>query len=94
MINDVRAEYLGHINDYKASGLSIKKYCAQHGLAAHKFIYYKNCERKKPKSSKSSSSFAEVVLDPPTKTKQSSEHGYYVDPLWLAQFVDKLLKSR
>jgi len=95
MSKNVRAEYLPHIINYKKSGLSIRKYCELHDLKEHKFIYYRGCELKKSKPQQSTSKFAQVVVEPePQSSPPTKDHGYYVDPVWLAQFVDKLLSSR
>lgn len=88
-VNPLRDKYLAHIEKQKTSGLSIKKYCELNNLVEHKLSYYRSYKLgSKVKSPKSS--FAKVQIKPkplhPNKNK--------IDPVWLAEFINKLLISK
>ena len=95
-----RNEYLNHINMQKTSTLSIVKYCKQHNLDPNKFYYYKSYRQaaSKPKL-KTDDNFTQVKIKPelnklilPCEKEQLKLEA--IDPVWLAQFVSNLKRSR
>jgi len=87
--NPIRDEYLAHIEKQKASGLSIKKYCEVNNLVEHKLSYYRSYPLKAKKEDKSQA-FAQVKIKPPVVTKAVNK----IDPIWLAEFLNKLLDKK
>ncbi|PIP91541.1 MAG: hypothetical protein COW79_01855 [Bdellovibrionales bacterium CG22_combo_CG10-13_8_21_14_all_38_13] len=84
--NPLRAEYMAHIKKQKLSGMSIKKYCAANNLVEHKLSYYRSYPLK-TKEPITKAAFASVKIKPLTMDKSQDK----IDPVWLAEFLNKLL---
>lgn len=47
-----RAQWQKHLTDWRSSGLTIRKFCLDHGLETHRFYYYRSVFEEKPKKSR------------------------------------------
>lgn len=98
--NTPRAEYLDHIERQRSSGLSIRKYCEQNNLTAHKFSYYKGYKlRSKKVEVKKLKSFAKIEIktknnQEPVISPNASIDRINIDPAWLAKFITNLIRLK
>ncbi len=86
--NQLRAEYLSHIEKQKSLGLSIKEYCKQNNLVEHKFNYYQHYKLKSTRVI--SKSFTQVQLKSDSSYPQPTKFNA-IDPEWLAKFIKSLV---
>ena len=75
--------WLKHVESYKASGLNKHKYCDQHGVSYHRFLYWFEKLNKKPSHSatgKKANQFIKIKL-----TSEVDQAAYSTNPLCILE---------
>jgi hypothetical protein len=84
-----KEQYFYHLEEYKKFSGSVRAYCKLNNLSDHKFSYYKSLQQEEFRKS---SSFAKVKIDSSAADNKSVQiKQFTVDPIWLAEFVQRLV---
>ncbi len=91
--NPLREVYLKHIESQKKSGISIKKYCLEHNIDAHKLSYYRTYMLK---TSVKSGGFSKIEIKKTEKQAliKPQTANKLIDPIWLAKFINNLSSQK
>ena len=82
-----------HIEAQRSSGLSISRYCKEHGLKYHQFHYHKKQVCREQQSSPSLGSFVPIKISAPKPITVELASGHKIsfdstlDGRWLAEFM-------
>ena len=82
--------YQAHMEKYRKSGLSARKYCSENKINYHTFCYYR--KKSSPQKPSLTSEFVQAKIaktdkDLPTFFSADGSSLRSIDPFWLAQFV-------